>query len=276
MTEMGTDRARREVVASAGRAVRLMATCLCDAFFDGVARASVEVLEHLGCAVEVPDDQTCCGQPAFNAGDWEAARRVARHTLRVFSGEGPVVVPSGSCARMTSHGALMLFEREADREAVTALAERSFEIADFIVRELGITRWPGRFPARIALHRSCHCRGTSYAESALVLLRSIEGVELVEVGEAEQCCGFGGTFSATFPGVSGRMGDLKLEQLLAQGPDAVVSADMGCLMHLQGLARKEGRAMKALHVVEVLRNALRHSPSGNPASEPKQATAEVS
>ena len=234
-----------------------MATCLCDAFFDDVARASVEVLEHLGCTVDVPADQTCCGQPAFNAGDWESARRVARHTLSVFAGEGPVVVPSGSCARMASHGALMLFEREADRDAAEALAERSFEIADFIVRELGVTRWPGRFPARIALHRSCHCRGTSYAESALALLGSIEGIELVLVGEGEQCCGFGGTFSATFPGVSARMGDLKLEHLLAERPDIVVSADMGCLMHLRGLARKEGRAMRALHVVEVLQKALR-------------------
>jgi L-lactate dehydrogenase complex protein LldE len=157
---------------------------------------------------------------------------------------------------MASHGALLLFEREADRDAAGALAERSFEIADFIVRELGVTRWPGRFAARIALHRSCHCRGTSYAESAVVLLRSIEGLELMEVGESEQCCGFGGTFSATFPGVSGRMGDLKLEHLLAEHPDIVVSADMGCLMHLEGRARKEGRAFRALHLAQVLRDAL--------------------
>lgn len=237
--------------------MRLMATCLADAFYDDVARASVEVLEHLGLNVDVPADQTCCGQPAFNAGDWEAARRVARHTLRVFAGEGPVVVPSGSCARMASHGALLLFEREADRDAADGLAGRSFELADFIVRELGVTRWQGRLSARIALHRSCHCRGTSYADSALLLLGSIEGIELVEVGETEQCCGFGGTFSATFPTVSGRMGDLKLEHLLAGEPDFVVSADMGCLMHLEGRARKEGRTLHARHVAEVLRDALR-------------------
>lgn len=241
-----------------------MATCLADAFFDDVARASVEVLEHLGCQVEVPLDQTCCGQPAFNAGDWEASRRVARHALRVFAGEGPVVVPSGSCARMASHGALLLFEREADREGATDLAERSFELADFIVQELGVTRWGGRYPARVALHRSCHCRGTSYAESAVALLASIQGLELVEVGEGEQCCGFGGTFSATFPGVSARMGDLKLDHLLAERPDVVVSADMGCLMHLEGRARKEGRTLKALHVAQVLRDALAPSTGARP------------
>jgi L-lactate dehydrogenase complex protein LldE len=243
-----------------------MATCLADAFFDDVARATVEVLEHLGCRVEVPADQTCCGQPAFNAGDWEAARRVARHTLKVFAGDEPVVVPSGSCARMASHGALMLFERENDGETARTLAERSFELADFIVSELGVRSLGGRFDGRVAFHRSCHCRGTSYAESALVLLRSIAGLELVAVGEEEQCCGFGGTFSATFPGVSTRMGDLKLDHLLAERPDVVVSADMGCLMHLEGRARKEGRALRALHVAQVLRDALR----------PARATGEAS
>jgi L-lactate dehydrogenase complex protein LldE len=182
---------------------------------------------------------------------------VARHTLAVFAGEEPVVVPSGSCARMAGHGGLLLFEHEGDRDAAGALAERSFELADFIVRELGVTRWPGRLTARIAFHRSCHCRGTSYAESAVALLRSIEGVELVDVGEGEQCCGFGGTFSATFPGVSARMGDLKLEYLLAGEPSLVVSADMGCLMHLEGRARKEGRALAARHLAQVLRDAIR-------------------
>src|SRR5215471_398496 len=119
-----------------------MATCLCDAFFDDVARATVEILEHLGCVVGFPEDQTCCAQPAFNAGDWPAARRVARHGLGVFAGEDPVVVPSGSCARMVSHGAPLLFEGEADRGAVQALAARTWELADFIVRGLGVARWP--------------------------------------------------------------------------------------------------------------------------------------
>ena len=257
MKAMASETARRSSPNVVGRSVRLMATCLADAFFDDVARATVEVLEHLGCTVDVPPDQTCCGQPAFNAGDWQAARQVSRHALRVFAGEAPVVIPSGSCARMTSHGALLLFERENDRGAAGELGERSFELADFIVRELGVERFGGHFPCRVALHSSCHCRGTSYAESALVLLRSIEGLELVKVGEEEQCCGFGGTFSATFPGVSARMGDLKLEYLLAERPDVIVSADMGCLMHLEGRARKEGRTLKTLHLAQLLRNALR-------------------
>jgi L-lactate dehydrogenase complex protein LldE len=242
---------------TAQRRVQLLATCLCDAFFDDVARATVEVLEHLGCEVVFPEDQTCCGQPAFNSGDWPAARRVARHCLTVFGGDEPVVVPSGSCARMVSHGALLLFEGQGDRPAAEALAARTWELGDFVVRALGVTRWPGKLEARLAFHRSCHSRGTSYGDSALALLRSIAGVEVVEVGEREQCCGFGGTFSVGFPHISRAMGDLKIDHVLAAAPDALVSADASCLMHIGGLAEKEGRPLRALHLAQVLRDALR-------------------
>lgn len=238
--------------------VALMATCLCDAFYDDVGIATVQVLEHLGCTVHVPPDQTCCGQPAFNAGDWPAARPVARHALRVFAGDGPVVIPSGSCARMVSHGALMLLERDEERTSAEHLAQRSWELSDFVVNGLGITEWPGTFDATLAFHRSCHSRGTRYAQAALTLLRSIRGARVVEFGEAEQCCGFGGTFSVAFPHISHAIGSLKLEHALAAAPDAIVSADMGCLMHLEGLARESG--VRFLHVAQVLRDALRAAP----------------
>ena len=239
--------------------VQLMATCLCDAFFDDIARATVEVLEHLGCEVTFPEDQTCCGQPAFNSGDWPAARQVARHGLRVFAEGAPVVVPSGSCARMVSHGALLLFEGEDDRPRAEELAGRTWELGDFVVRHLGVTRWPGRLPMRLAFHRSCHSRGTAYAEGALTLLRSIDGLEVAEVGEAEQCCGFGGTFSVAFPHISRSMGTLKLEHVSAARPDALVSADASCLMHVAGLAERQGRPLRTLHLAQVLRDAL-HAP----------------
>jgi len=234
-----------------------MATCLADAFFDDVARATVVVLEHLGCEVAFPEDQTCCGQPAFNSGDWPAARRVGRHCLKVFAGADPVVVPSGSCARMVGHGALLLFEGERDLPAAAALAGRTWELADYIVRGLGVASWPGRLAARLAFHRSCHCRGTEYGVSALALLRSIDGVEVVEFGEPEQCCGFGGTFSVGFPHVSRAMGDLKIEHVLEKGPDALVSADSSCLMHMAGLADKQKRPLRTMHLAQVLRDALR-------------------
>jgi L-lactate dehydrogenase complex protein LldE len=244
-----------QAVSAPGR-VQLMATCLCDVYYDDVAVAAVEVLEHLGCTIAVPEDQTCCGQPAFNAGDWSAARRVALHTARVFDGDAPVIIPSGSCARMVTHGTGILFEREPDAGA-RALAGRGWELCDFIVNGLGVTRWPGRFDAKVAFHRSCHSRGMAYGDAALTLLESIEGLSLVEVAEAEQCCGFGGTFSVSFPSISCELGALKLEALGAMRPDVVVSGDMGCLMHLTGLARRKGHELRAMHVGQVLRDALR-------------------
>ncbi|MEI6106637.1 MAG: (Fe-S)-binding protein [Opitutae bacterium] len=242
----------------ADKRVQLMATCICDAFYADVARATVEVLEYLGCQVEFPEGQTCCGQPAFNGGDWPASRKVVRHTVQTFAGDLPVVVPSGSCAAMMFHGAPLAFEKEADLPAVQQLANRTWELADFIVNGLGVKTWPGRCDATIALHRACHTRGTKTCDSALTLLSSIPGVKVVPVGEVEQCCGFGGTFSVSFPNVSASMGELKLEHIRAARPDLLVSPDMSCMMHLNGLAEKEGKPIKTRHVAQVLRDALKN------------------
>ena len=243
---------------AADRRVQLMATCLCDAFYDDVARATVEVLEYLGCTIEFPEGQTCCGQPAFNGGDWPASRKVVRHTVGVFSGDAPVVVPSGSCAAMMFHGALLEFEKEPDLPAVTELAARTWELADFIVNALGITSWPGHYNAKIAFHRSCHTRGTPSSDAAISLLSTIAGLSLAPVGEAEQCCGFGGTFSVAFPNVSTAMGTLKLDHVRATQPDVLVSGDMSCLMHLNGLAEKSGAPLRIQHLAQVLRDSLKN------------------
>jgi L-lactate dehydrogenase complex protein LldE len=240
-----------------GRRVQLMATCLCDAFHDDVAAATVEVLEHLGCDVGFPEAQTCCGQPAFNGGDWSASRKVVRHTAQAFARADPVIVPSGSCAAMLFHGAPLEFEKEPDLAAIEGLGRRTWELCDFIVNGLAVKAWPGRFDAVVALHRSCHTRGTGSSEAAAMLLKSIAGVRMVELGEGEQCCGFGGTFSVSFPYISGAMGDLKLAHIAEAKTDVLVSGDMGCLMHLQGMADKEGMPLKSLHVAQVLRDALK-------------------
>ncbi|PTX95686.1 (Fe-S)-binding protein [Opitutus sp. ER46] len=240
-----------------GKRVQLMATCLCDAFYDDVAAATVEVLEHLGVEIAFPEAQTCCGQPAFNGGDWAASRKVVRHAVRTFAGDDPVVVPSGSCAAMMFHGAIMEFEKEPDLPEVAALGRRTWEICDYIVNGLGVKTWPGRYDAKIALHRACHTRGTNSIPAALQLLGSIQGVQLVDFGEMEQCCGFGGTFSVAFPNISASMGELKLEHVRAAQPDVYVSPDMSCLMHLSGLAQRQGKPLKGLHVAQVLRDALK-------------------
>ncbi len=246
------------VLPGPDRRVQLMATCLCDAFYDDVARATVEVLEYLGCAVEFPEGQTCCGQPAFNGGDWPASRKVVRHAVRTFAGDVPVIVPSGSCAAMVFHGAPLEFEKENDLPEIKALANRTWELADFIVHALKVATWPGRYPARAAFHRACHTRGTNSSDAMVTLLTSIAGLTVVSVGEGEQCCGFGGTFSVSFPNISSGMGTLKLEHIRAAQSDLLVSGDMSCLMHLGGLAAREGRPVKALHVAQVLRDALKN------------------
>jgi L-lactate dehydrogenase complex protein LldE len=242
-----------------GRKVQLMATCLCDAFHDDVAAATVEVLEHLGCEVAFPEGQTCCGQPAFNCGDWPASRKVVRHTAAVFAAAAPVIVPSGSCAAMLFHGAPLEFEHEADRAVIAGLGTKAWELGDFIVNGLGVRSWPGRFDAAVALHRSCHTRGTGSSEAVALLLGSIAGVRLVEFGEGEQCCGFGGTFSVGFPHISAAMGDLKLDHVRAAKPDVLVSGDMGCLMHLGGLSSREHGSLRMRHFAQVLRDALKAS-----------------
>ena len=246
----------------AGRRVQLMATCLCDAVYADVARATVEVLELAGCEVVFPEAQTCCGQPAFNSGDWESARRVGRHTLDVFAEVLPVVVPSASCAAMVKHGFSLAFEHQPEIDRVRELAARTWELAEFLVEGLGVAHWGGAYRRTLAFHRSCHSRGSTAGESARQLLRSIDGVTLVEQDEAEQCCGFGGTFSVSFPHLSAAMGRTKLAAVERVAPDELVGGDMSCLMHLGGLAEKQGRAVRCRHLAQILRDARAPASTG--------------
>jgi len=233
-----------------------MATCLCDAFFDDAAKAAVQVLEYLGVTVDFPEDQTCCGQPAFNAGDWKASRKVIQHNLKVFAGEEPIIIPSGSCAAMFFHGAPLEFEGQPDEAAVRAMAKRTWELTDYIVNGLGVKTWPGSFPKKVAFHRSCHTRGTATGDAVTTLLGSIDGLELVPFGEQEQCCGFGGTFSVSFPNISKSMGELKIDHILAGQPEVLAAVDMGCGIHLGGIIDKKGINLPRLHVAQILRDAL--------------------
>jgi len=235
-----------------------MGTCLCDAFYPEAARATVEVLEAAGCEVTFPEGQTCCGQPAFNAGDWESTRKVVRHTRTVFSGEDPIILPSGSCRSMLVHGGQLAFEKETDAAEQAAWANRSWELCDYLVNGLGIETWEGEYHARVSLHRSCHTRGSESFSSAVKLLQSIKGLELVPVGEIEQCCGFGGTFSVSFPHISTEMGTLKVKHLMEAKPDVIASLDMACMLHFGGMMDKQELKIPRVHVAEILIEAMRH------------------
>jgi len=245
-----------------GEPVHLMLTCLCDAFYPAVGMAAVECLESVGYPVIFDEVQSCCAQPAFNCGDRESARKVARHTLRVFREALAVVVPSGSCAAMIRWGYPQLFEKEPDFQEACELAGRTWELSEFLAQVNGTHSWPGSYPKKIAFHRSCHLRELSPGVSPERLLESIEGLQCLWVASPEQCCGFGGTFSVSFPWTSQQIGCAKLESLLDSGAQEVVSSDMGCLMHLHGLWEKENREgrfrerIPMRHYAEVLRDSL--------------------
>lgn len=237
--------------------VQLMLTCLCDAFFGEVGIASVRVLEAGGCEVVFPEAQTCCGQPPFNAGDWKASRRIAAHCLTVFDPALPIVTPSGSCAAMVREGYPMLWP---EREHVEC-----YELGEFLVRRLGISDWGARITAKpssmqpktkVAFHRACHGRGLGLTDEQERLVASLPGVILVPVAQADQCCGFGGAFSATHGKLSSGIGLEKLKNVAESGAEVLVSGDMGCLMHLNGLIQHENLPIKTKHYIQLLAEAL--------------------
>ncbi len=234
----------------------LMATCLCDAFYDDVAASTVKVLEAAGCSVRFPPDQTCCGQPAYTAGDQAGFRRLVRRLVEVFDGDTPVVVPSGSCAAALRHAAPLAFRDEPDASAVTALAGRTWELCEFLVCGLGMDGWPGTFEARVSLHAGCHNWKTDTLAAARRLLDSIDGIQRLEREGPDECCGFGGVFSVAFPHVSAAMGRRRIEALTAASPDLVVSPEASCLMHQQGLAGRAGQSFPAMHIAQLLSRSL--------------------
>ncbi|MFZ4508513.1 MAG: (Fe-S)-binding protein [Fimbriimonas sp.] len=238
------------------RRVRLMLTCLCDAYFGEVGIATVRVLEAAGCEVVFDANQTCCGQPPFNSGDWPAARQVANHCRQtLFSGEQlPVITPSGSCAAMVREGYPLIFADDSHLPC--------FEVGEFLVKELGIQSWPPEgHPAKqkelkVAFHRACHGRGIGLKDEQETLLGSIPGVQLLPFEQAEQCCGFGGAFSANHPMISAQVGLEKIRNIQASGAEVIASGDMGCLMHLRGLIQRQNLALRTVHYVELLAEAL--------------------
>lgn len=238
--------------------VNFMATCLCDAIFADAAISSVKILEKFGCKVLFPEAQTCCGQPAFNSGDFPSARKVIMHTIDAFSGNDfPVIVPSGSCAAMLFESSLIAF-KDADKATfakVEAFARRVWELNDFLVNALGVEKIGGKLKAKVAVHNSCHTKGTGTPAAMLKLLKSIDGIEIAEFN-SDGCCGFGGTFSVVFPQISEEMGVKKVKNVLACNPDIITAADTSCLLHQKGIADRLGLNYPAQHVCQVYAKAL--------------------
>lgn len=235
--------------------VQLFITCIIDTLYPHIGEAVVHVLERAGVQVEFPAGQTCCGQPAFNAGMRAQARPVAQHTIRVFEkAPGPVVIPSGSCTSMIRHGYPELFRDDALwLPRAQALAARTFELSEFLVDVLGVTDLGASFDQTVAYHPSCHLmRELGVDRQPRLLLAAVEGLRLVELPNAEDCCGFGGVFSAEHPQLSAAMLKRKIASIEDSTAPLVVSCDAGCLTHINGGLHRQGKPQRGLHLAEVL------------------------
>ena len=237
--------------------VSLFVTCLVDQLFPQVGLAMADVLERLGYQVDFPEAQTCCGQPAFNTGFRGEARQVGRHFLKVFRDAEYIVCPSGSCTSMVRHHYDEIFYKDPESlAAAQALAPRIFEFSEFLLKVAGREDVGARFDAVVTYHDPCHAlRELKIKEQPRRLLRSVRGLELREMDTAEECCGFGGTFSVKFDEVSASMLKSKIDAIQRTGADTVVSADSSCLMQIRGGLSRAGLPIRTLHLAEVLARA---------------------
>jgi L-lactate dehydrogenase complex protein LldE len=243
--------------------IGLFIPCYVDQLYPRVGVATLAVLEQLGFDVEYPEEQTCCGQPMANAGCAADARPLAERFLRLFAPYDAVVAPSGSCVSMVrNHYAAIL----GPSPALEAVSRKTFELCEFLSDVAKVTRVDGRFPHRVGLHQSCHglreLRLGAGSERVVApfgkvqaLLRQLGGITLVDLARPDECCGFGGVFSVGEEAISVMMGRDRLADHERAGAEVVTGVDMSCLMHLEGLARRERRALRFLHVAEILAEA---------------------
>lgn len=234
--------------------VGLFVTCLVDMMRPSVGFATVKLLEGAGCRVEVPEAQTCCGQPAFNAGDRNNAMALARNVIAAFKDFDYVVAPSGSCGGMiVKHYPELFQEGSVDHAAAVELAGRTHELVSFLTRVMKIDKVQAAFPAKATYHDSCSgLRELGIRDEPRKLLASVTGVTLREMTDAEVCCGFGGTFCVKYPGISDKMLEKKIKHIAATGADTLIAGDLGCLMNMAGKLKREGSPIRVRHVAEVL------------------------
>lgn len=234
-----------------GPTVQLVVTCLVDALAPRVGRATLSVLEAQGCRVEFPEGQTCCGQPAFNVGLHDDARTMAAHTLDILDDtEGPIVLPSGSCAEMIIHHYPGLLAETDRQEQAHRVAGRVRELTQFLADDLEVEAASSCDGCTIAYHHSCHgLRGLGVKEQPERLL---DGIDRVELEGAEECCGFGGLFSVELPEVSAEILRKKLDRIEASGANTVVGGDVSCLVQIEGGLRRRGSQIEVKHIAEIL------------------------
>jgi L-lactate dehydrogenase complex protein LldE len=235
--------------------VQLFVTCILDTLYPETGEAVVRVLERAGVKVSFPPAQTCCGQPAFNAGLRKQARKMAIQTIRAFEPyPGPVVVPSGSCAAMIRHSYAELFIDDPDwLGRVLTLAGRTYEFSEFLVDVLGITDLGARFDGRLTYHSSCHLlRELGVDHQPRALLANVQNADFVELPHSEECCGFGGVFSVEHPEISDAMLRRKIENVEMSGASLVASCDAGCVTNINGGFHRMHKPQRAVHIADIL------------------------
>jgi L-lactate dehydrogenase complex protein LldE len=239
--------------------VQLFVTCIIDTLYPQTGEAVVHLLNKLGMRVDFPPKQTCCGQPAFNAGMRQQARLMAIHTIRTFEAvEGEIVIPSGSCCSMIRHSYPELFADDPEwLRRARALGERCFEFSEYLVDVLGVTDLGSSFAGKITYHSSCHLlRELGVDRQPRLLLENIQGAELIELPQTQECCGFGGVFSVEHPELSAALLERKIVNIEASGAEVVVACDAGCITNINGGLRRRGKIPCAMHIADLLDKGL--------------------
>ena len=235
--------------------VQLFVTCLVDSFYPKTGEAIVDILHHLGIDVEFARDQTCCGQPNFNAGLRAEARPIVEHTIQVFEKTtGDIVIPSGSCAHMMKHGYAELFREDPVwLPRAHALASRVYEFTEYLVDKLGVTDLGAHWDGTLTYHPACHTlRGMGIDKQPRALLANVKGANIVELPEADSCCGFGGIFSVEHPELSAEWLKRKIGNLEKTESPTLVVTESGCLMHIAGGLHRQKKKQRVMHIAEVL------------------------
>lgn len=233
--------------------VSLFATCLVDMFQSNVGKSTVELLERLGCNVEFPKGQTCCGQPSYNSGYVKASKETMKNTISVLEHAEYIVCPSGSCAYMIKEY-MHIFEQDPKwNERAKIVADKTYELTDFIVNVLGITDVGASLNGTVTYHPSCHMtRLLKVQDAPITLLKNVKGLEYIELPLKENCCGFGGTFSVKMGKISEQMVDEKVASVQQTTAHYLVGADSGCLMNIGGRMERQNIPVKTLHIAEIL------------------------
>jgi L-lactate dehydrogenase complex protein LldE len=233
--------------------VTLFATCLVDMFQSSVGKATVELLEHLGCEIDFPESQICCGQPSYNSGYVNDTKEVMKRTIDTFKDAEYVVCPSGSCAYMLKEYPHIFAGDPTWEPKAKKLADKVYELTQFIVEVLKIDDVGAKFNAKVTYHTSCHMtRLLGVVEPPMRLLKNVKGLQFTELPGKEQCCGFGGTFSVKMGQISEQMVDEKVRHVEETGAEYLIGADAGCLMNIGGRMERLGKQIKVLHIAEVL------------------------